>query len=195
MYVLEKKNLLVSIFLKPAKVQQPETIKSKWELNPWYPIIAYGLVVLIPATLAPSYDEMKPSHWNIHPHSQDSGYNVMSITGQEFLPSCYHKHSHHHQKPEGSMRKRKKKKWTFFCSHNAIKTYIVTFRNSFLNSLPSPRIIFGGLKHVKPNSLEFFSFYSNYSLPTQRKALQKNGIRKEGKKVPVGQLNGSWLAH
>ena len=110
MYVLEKKNLLVSIFLKPAKVQQPETIKSKWELNPWYPIIAYGLVVLIPATLAPSYDEMKPSHWNIHPHSQDSGYNVMSITGQEFLPSCYHKHSHHHQKPEGSMRKRKKKK-------------------------------------------------------------------------------------
>ena len=48
---------------------------------------------------------------------------------------------------------------------------MVTFRNSFLNSLTFPRIIFGGLKQVKPNSLEFFSFYSNYSLANQRKAV------------------------
>lgn len=32
----------------------------------------------------------------------------MSLTGEEFLPSCYHKHSHDQQKPEGSVRKKKK---------------------------------------------------------------------------------------
>lgn len=31
----KQKNLLVSIFLKSAIVQQPEVIKSKWELNVW----------------------------------------------------------------------------------------------------------------------------------------------------------------